>query len=154
MSSVIEINSSEAVIPGSVAPGEAADVGVPTPLNAPPLCRRPQAGPAPLSLAQERLWFLDQINPGDASANLSRAVRIKGAIDKDVLQQALQAVVKRHEVLRTTFAMREHFANFDGQPMQLRAEEASVDLTIIELSENSAAGNVAWAEKVAREQAR
>src|SRR2546427_9305939 len=66
------------------------------------LQRRKVRGPAPLSFAQERLWFLEQINPADRSANLSRAFRITGALDISALKRSLQLVVTRHESLRTT----------------------------------------------------
>src|SRR5690348_8104523 len=69
-----------------------------------PIRVREQNEPASLSLTQERLWFIDQINPGDVSSNISRAVRIKGDLKKDLLQQSLQAIIDRHESLRTTFA--------------------------------------------------
>jgi len=104
MSSAIEIDNSSAAVTGNCAPGAAADLRLPELASAPPLQRRAQPGPARLSFAQERLWFIDQINPGNALANLSRGVRIKGALNTEALKRALQAVVARHEILRTTFA--------------------------------------------------
>src|SRR6476619_2576851 len=65
---------------------------------------REEAGPVPLSFAQERLWFLEQISPGDASGTISRAVKITGPVQQDLLQRALLAVISRHESLRMTFA--------------------------------------------------
>jgi len=56
-----------------------------------------------LSPAQERLWFLNQINPQDTTANIARAVRITGTINRGVLDESLQALICRHEILRTTF---------------------------------------------------
>ncbi|MEM9292993.1 MAG: amino acid adenylation domain-containing protein [Acidobacteriota bacterium] len=66
----------------------------------------------PLSFAQERLWFLDQLEPGSAAYNLHSAVLLRGRLDADRLQQAFQRIVDRHEVLRTVFRAR------DGRPEQ------------------------------------
>src|SRR6476620_2833596 len=55
----------------------------------------------PLSFAQERLWFLEQINPGDASGTISRAIKITGLLKQDLIRQALQTVIDRHDSLRT-----------------------------------------------------
>jgi amino acid adenylation domain-containing protein len=67
---------------------------------------------APLSLHQQRLWFLDQLEPGTAAYNIPLALRLTGALDVAMLQRALSEVVRRHHVLRTTFAVR------DGEPFQ------------------------------------
>jgi amino acid adenylation domain-containing protein len=67
----------------------------------------------PASFAQKRLWFLDQLDPGSSAYNLPRAIRIVGGFDLDALQKALEAIVGRHESLRTTFG------SFDGDPVQL-----------------------------------
>ena len=98
----------------------------------PPIRPRQNPGTARLSFAQERLWFLDQINPGDLSSNISRGVRISGATDINKLNQAVQAVVARHESLRTTFAKDELQA--DSRPAQLVKKTASAELRILDLS--------------------
>ncbi|HKH48922.1 MAG TPA: condensation domain-containing protein, partial [Thermoanaerobaculia bacterium] len=69
----------------------------------------------PTSFAQERLWFLAQLDPESAAYNLPSAVRLEGALDVAALRRALAEVVRRHASLRTTFASR------DGQPVQVVA---------------------------------
>src|SRR5438874_1573588 len=58
---------------------------------------------APLSFAQQRLWFLDQIMPGNPAYNVCSAVRLKGKFSELALEKSLREIVRRHEVLRTTF---------------------------------------------------
>jgi hypothetical protein len=88
----------------------------------PPLIReRPKKYSAPVSFTQERLWFLDQIDPGDKSANISWGVRIQGDLDIDLLTRSLQAIVDRHESLRTTFATNQLDAGKDSKPVQFIA---------------------------------
>jgi len=65
--------------------------------------RRATSEPAPLSFAQERLWFLDQLEPESRAYNQPRLIRLKGVLDADALHKALDTVVARHEGLRTTF---------------------------------------------------
>jgi amino acid adenylation domain-containing protein/FkbM family methyltransferase len=75
-----------------------------SPPSPPPLVPRPGRGPAPLSFAQQRLWFLDRLAGGrDHAYNLSAGLRIGGRLDRAVLGRALSALVRRHEVLRTVF---------------------------------------------------
>ncbi|GAA3736758.1 non-ribosomal peptide synthase/polyketide synthase [Streptomyces tremellae] len=65
--------------------------------------RADRTRPLPLSFAQQRLWFLDRLHPGDARYNSAVAVRLSGTLDRTALERALAAVVARHEALRTTF---------------------------------------------------
>ncbi|HEX8620257.1 MAG TPA: amino acid adenylation domain-containing protein, partial [Thermoanaerobaculia bacterium] len=92
----------------------------------------PRRGVMPLSFAQQRLWFLDQLQPGNAAYNITLALRLHGPLDVDALQRALDALIARHEILRTTFTAGDDDA---GQvvaaagAMQLEVEEAGeVDL--------------------------
>ena len=99
-----------------------------------PLCRRNDAGLAPPSFAQERFWFLEQINPGDLSATISRGLRLTGSLDTNLLKESFQIVVARHELLRTTFAKTELHADIDSKPMGFVVEKPSVALPLIDLS--------------------
>src|SRR6185503_8717071 len=70
---------------------------------------------APLSFAQQRLWFLDQLDPANASYNITRAVRLEGPLDLQDLRRALNAIIARHESLRT------NFISVEGEPVQVIA---------------------------------
>ncbi|MEX1830099.1 amino acid adenylation domain-containing protein [Luteibacter sp. CQ10] len=80
----------------------------------PPLVPSPGDGPAPLSLAQQRLWIVDQLaGPrGAARYHVPSAVRMRGPLDVAALRSALDTLVERHEILRTTLSL------VDGTPMQ------------------------------------
>jgi hypothetical protein len=79
------------------------------------------------SFAQQRLWFVDQLEPGRASYNIPAAVRLEGQLDISVLERALNEVVRRHEVLRTTFV------SDRGVPRQVIAEQLELPLIAIDL---------------------
>ncbi|HEY7295235.1 MAG TPA: condensation domain-containing protein, partial [Dehalococcoidia bacterium] len=70
----------------------------------PPVVPVDRADGLALSYGQERLWFLERLQAGQAVYNVSTALRLDGALDVDALAQALEEIVRRHEVLRTTFA--------------------------------------------------
>ena len=93
--------------------------------------RRPPQGCAPLSFAQQRLWFLDQLQPGNSSYNVSRHLRIKGSCDAHALERALNALIERHESLRTVFRIQ------DNEPVQIIQPARPLNLPIIDLSELS-----------------
>ncbi len=81
--------------------------------GAPALDPVDRSRPLPLSFAQQRLWFLDQLMPGSVFYNMCDAYRVRGPLDLDALQQALRMLVERHETLRTAFVER------DGVPYQV-----------------------------------
>ena len=74
----------------------------------------------PLSFAQDRLWFLDQLVPGNPFYNIASAVRMPVELDTGALVRAVNEVVRRHEALRTTFRV------VDGVPMQVVAPSCTV----------------------------
>ncbi|RKH17383.1 amino acid adenylation domain-containing protein [Corallococcus sp. CA047B] len=88
---------------------------------------RPAGKQAPLSFAQERMWFLDKWSPGSAAFHMPTAVRLSGTVDTAALGRALALLVERHETLRTTFQER------DGQAMQIIAATGEVPLEVMDL---------------------
>ena len=90
--------------------------------------RRTDRGPAPLSYAQHRMWFLQQWEPDAPTFNGVRAFRLRGALDAGALKQAFERVLERHESLRTVFVG-------EGEPVAVALEEWSFELPLIELPE-------------------
>ena len=91
------------------------------------ISRREASDSSPLSFAQQRLWFLHQLEPTNAAYNESRAIRLTGTLDLDALQRALNQIVARHEVLRTTFVP------VDGIAMQVISKRGPVELPVVDL---------------------
>ena len=92
---------------------------------------RRRTGAAPLSYAQQRLWFLQQLDPTSTQYNLPAAVRIEGPLDSNVLQRSFAEIVRRHESLRTTFTL------IDGLPAQVVAEPREFPLPVIDVQEGA-----------------
>jgi amino acid adenylation domain-containing protein len=102
----------------------------------------------PLSFAQQRLWFLDQLEPGSSVYNFPIAVRLKGTLNTSALKQSLDEIVARHEALRTTFDV------VDGRPVEIIAPALSVALPIVDLSGLPVAEREIEVERLATEEAR
>ncbi|MEE8584841.1 MAG: amino acid adenylation domain-containing protein, partial [Acidobacteriota bacterium] len=100
---------------------------------APPLVRTSRQGSLPLSFAQQRLWFLDQLDPGNPVHNIPFALGLKGPLHAEALQAALNGIVRRHEALRTCFRA------VEGKPVQLIREAEPFSLTAVDLRAFSAA---------------
>jgi amino acid adenylation domain-containing protein len=106
--------------------GEALRAGVEKP---PPIERAPRDGDVmPLSFAQQRLWFIDQLEPGNPVYNTPRAVRLRGTLNIAALERALTELIRRHEALRTTFR------DLHGEPVQIIGKAEPFTITVEELS--------------------
>lgn len=98
--------------------------------QAPPLEAVSRDRNIPLSFSQERLWFLDQLDPSKSSAyNMPFAFKIAGALNISALKQSLNEILRRHEALRTAFSV------IDGKPVQIAHPELTVALPIVKLEE-------------------
>jgi amino acid adenylation domain-containing protein len=115
---------------------------------APPLAALPRGGPLPLSLAQERLWFLERLEPGGAVYNIPLAACLRGDLDTAALAAALSAVVQRQESLRTTLEVAA------GGPVQVVAAPRPVLLPCIDLGGVGGPEGDAEAWRLARREAR
>lgn len=96
-------------------------------LHVPPLLPVSRDGDLPLSFAQQRLWFLEQLEPGTPTYNIPAAVLLRGSLNVMALEQSLNEVVRRHAALRTTFA------TVDGQPVQRITPALTLTLRVIDL---------------------
>jgi hypothetical protein len=90
--------------------------------------RRTGEEPPPASFAQQRLWFIDQLEPGSPAYNIPAAVRLVGALDAAVLKRAVDEIVQRHEDLRTSFGAQ------GGRPFQAIAPDLALPLPLEDLS--------------------
>ena len=107
--------------------------------------RTPRDQDSPLSFAQQRLWFLEQLEPGSNLYHIGRALRLSGRLALPALNATLSEIVRRHEALRTTFAVA------GGAPVQRIAPDAPVSVGIVDLAGSQEAEKEALAERFARE---
>ena len=122
------------------------------PASAAPIAAIPRDGrPLPLSLAQQRLWFLDQLAPGDPFYNIASATRMIGRLDPTRLQRAFNAILRRHEVLRTTFAQQDSAENM--LPVLVIASDLTLELPIIDLTSLAPTEREECAQELMREEA-
>ena len=123
-----------------------APVQAPRPEGTSALTRVPRDRPLPLSFSQQRLWYLDQLEPGNVAYNNPSALRLSGPLDAAALERALNEVVRRHEALRTTFALE------DSGPVQRIAESLAVPMPVVPLeAEGDRDAAIArWAREEAR----
>ncbi|MBX3328843.1 MAG: amino acid adenylation domain-containing protein [Nitrospira sp.] len=101
----------------------------------------------PASFAQQRLWFLSQLEPDSASYNTALAVRLRGPLNREATAQSLNEIVRRHEVLRTTFD------EIDGELVQVIAEDRPMDLPVVDFSLEPPSERQALATVAARAEA-
>ncbi|HTL18481.1 MAG TPA: condensation domain-containing protein, partial [Patescibacteria group bacterium] len=93
-------------------------------------------GPYPLSHSQEELWFIEQLAPGTPTYNLPEAWRLKGRLDIPLLQHSLDAIVTRHETLRTFFSAEA------GKPRQFVLAQARIELGVFDLTQHADRGRL------------
>ncbi|BAZ20878.1 amino acid adenylation domain-containing protein [Kalymmatonema gypsitolerans NIES-4073] len=86
-----------------------------------------RSGKLPLSFAQQRLWFLQQLEPESGFYNIHVQVRFEGQLNQAALEYSLNHIISRHEVLRTNFVA------VDGQPMQVIADSVKITLALVDL---------------------
>jgi non-ribosomal peptide synthetase component F/acyl carrier protein len=116
-------------------------------LTAPPILPVDRAGALPLSFAQQRLWFLDRLSPGSQAYNVGAAIRLEGLLDASVLQRSLEEIVRRHEVLRTTFDL------IEGRPVQVIHPAGGWRMAVLDLRARPAAEAEREARRVMHEEA-
>ncbi|GAB4200472.1 MAG: hypothetical protein Tsb002_36620 [Wenzhouxiangellaceae bacterium] len=92
---------------------------------------RERASQIPQSFAQQRLWFLDRLHPGTTAYNMPTAVRLRGPLDLELLQQSLRQLIQRHEILRTTFS------EDDGLPLQIVADDMPFTIEVETLTDSA-----------------
>ncbi|HYG64673.1 MAG TPA: amino acid adenylation domain-containing protein [Thermoanaerobaculia bacterium] len=119
---------------------------------APPLRRMPslaREGGAPLSFAQQRLWFIDQLQPGSPAYNLPVVLRLSGDLDVEALRETLAEILRRHEILRTVYPMAE-----DGGPRVTVSSEVGPALSVLDLRPVPAGEREGEALRLARAEVR
>ena len=113
------------------------------------IVRRPNGSYyAALSFAQRRLWFLDQIEPGNAFYNIPSSIRLAYALDVGALHRGLNEIIRRHEVLRTTFVV------VNDEPVQVVSPSWSIPLPVVDLSSLPSLARDSEAKRLANEEAR
>jgi len=136
-----EIEAAEEPASTAVPSGTAPDAPAGEPVPDPGIVPVRRTGDLPASLAQERLWFIDRMEPGNAGYNVVTALRLRGALDVDALRRSLGEIVRRHEALRTVFA------EVEGRPVQRVQPFAGFTLAVEDVSKEGA-------EEAEREMAR
>ncbi|MGK5533235.1 amino acid adenylation domain-containing protein [Streptomyces sp. URMC 129] len=100
----------------------------------------------PASFSQQRLWFLDQLNPGSAAYNVPGALRVTGPLDIGVWRRCVHEIARRHEALRTTFAEE------NGEPVQVVADDLPPQLTVVDCAHLRGPGGEDGIRALAREE--
>ncbi|WP_164003067.1 condensation domain-containing protein, partial [Pyxidicoccus caerfyrddinensis] len=116
-------------------------------VKAPPLVRVSRDRALPLSFAQQRLWFLDQLEPGSAFYNVPVAVKLNGTLDLQALERSFEALVHRHESLRTVFRTE------NGLPVQVIEHGMQARLELVDLGSLPEVARAAEAKRLAGQEA-
>src|SRR4051812_38520923 len=103
------------------------------PVQSSSIPHRPEQSTPLLSFAQQRLWFIDQIEPGSPAYHVAAVLRLTGPLDVDSLQNSFTQIIHRHEILRTRFPA------VDGMPVQFVEPARKFDLPLIDLTQLPAA---------------
>jgi len=114
----------------------------------PPLEVVPRDVPQPLSFAQRRLWYLDRLAPGNLLYNVPTLIHLDGPLDPEALRGTLAEIVRRHAVLRTTFAQS------GAEPVQILGAAVGPDLTLLDLTPLPATERLAEVRRLAEAEAR
>jgi amino acid adenylation domain-containing protein/non-ribosomal peptide synthase protein (TIGR01720 family)/FkbM family methyltransferase len=112
----------------------------------PPIQRSGEREHAPLSFPQHELWLSDKLEPGTTAFNLPTIVKISGQFNISIIEQTLSEIVRRHEILRTTFA------EVDGQPLQIIAPPRPLSLPVVDLSRLFAGRREAQVKRLMKEE--
>jgi thioesterase domain-containing protein len=102
----------------------------------------------PLSLAQQRLWFLDQLEPGNPAYNVPFGLRLRGKLNLDALRSSVQEIVRRHEILRTTFRLE------GANPVQVVAEDSVIEIPVVDLTAMPGGNRESGAHQIATAEAK
>ncbi|MCW5317886.1 amino acid adenylation domain-containing protein [Nostoc sp. KVJ3] len=116
-------------------------------LAAPPILKRAENAEIPLSYAQQRLWFLDKLNPNSASYNIPVGLRLVGTINVVALEQSFREIIHRHEALRTNFVV------IDGKPLQTIQTQTNWTITVVDLQHLPVTQQKTAAQKLLQQQA-
>ena len=119
-----------------------------------PIARVSRESDPPLSFAQQRLWFLDQLEPGNPLYNVPCARKISGPLNIAALEHSINEIIRRHEILRTRFAMSDASGGRGGQAVQVIAASLTIPLPVTDLARLPHAEREAKAAQLAAEEAR
>ncbi|QMS92433.1 NcpB [Nostoc edaphicum CCNP1411] len=113
---------------------------------APPILKRAENGEIPLSYAQQRLWFLDKLNPNSASYNIPVGLRLVGTLNVVALEQSFREIIHRHEALRTNFVV------VDGKPLQIIQTQTNWTVAVVDLQHLPVTEQKTAAQKLLQQQ--
>ncbi|MGA9118210.1 MAG: amino acid adenylation domain-containing protein, partial [Bacteroidota bacterium] len=111
------------------------------------LSRTRDTGEAPLSFAQQRLWFLDQLEPGSAQYHIPGALHVRGRLELSTLRESINEIIRRHEILRTVFASE------DGRAVQRVKPELVLEIPLEDLRKTAAGLREAESLRIVQEEA-
>src|SRR5450755_1292708 len=112
------------------------------------IARRSVHSPCEVSYAQELLWLLSQVFDDGVAYNAPGAFQLEGPLDLDLLARAFEALVDRHEILRTTYTV------IDGRPMQVIGPTAPVRLNVVDLRDGDPDERQREAQRILKEESR